>query len=95
MLLSLHTPMKGFHMTAAPTARLAPHDPSLAGARAWFEDNGLTRPRKGRLLGGATAAIARRFGINLLVARVAMVVGAIVLTPLLYLPLWVLMPNER
>jgi phage shock protein C len=70
-------------------------DTSLAGARAWFEEQGLTRPRQGRLLGGVTAGFARRFGVNLLVARVAAVVGVIVLTPLLYIPLWVLMPSDR
>jgi phage shock protein PspC (stress-responsive transcriptional regulator) len=76
-----------------------PHDDpseiSIAGARAWFEQQGLTRPRKGRLLGGVTAGFARHFGVNLLVARVAAVVGVIVLTPLLYIPLWVLMPSDR
>jgi phage shock protein PspC (stress-responsive transcriptional regulator) len=70
-------------------------DTSLAGARAWFEENGLSRPRQGRVLGGVTAGLARRFGVNLLVARVAMVAGAVVLTPLLYIPLWILMPDER
>jgi phage shock protein C len=69
-------------------------DNSLDGARAWFAHNGLTRPREGRILGGVTAGYARRYGVNLLVARVAAVVGVIVLTPLLYLPLWVLMPND-
>jgi phage shock protein C len=71
-----------------------PYENSLDGARAWFEHNGLTRPREGRLLGGVTAGFARRFRLNLLVARVAMVVGVVVLTPLLYLPLWVLMPKD-
>src|SRR4051812_3285826 len=72
-----------------------PAENSLAGARAWFAENGLTRPRKGRLLGGVVAGFARRFEMNVLVARVAAVVGVIVLTPLLYLPLWVLMPSDR
>jgi phage shock protein C len=70
------------------------YDTSLSGARAWFADHGLTRPRKGRLLGGVTAGFARRYGVNLLVARVAAVAGVILLTPLLYLPLWVLMPAD-
>jgi phage shock protein PspC (stress-responsive transcriptional regulator) len=82
-------------MTPAPAGHPTAPDTSLAGARAWFEENGLTRPRNGRLLGGVTAGFARRFGINLLVARVAAVVGVIVLTPLLYIPLWVLMPSDR
>jgi len=71
-----------------------PHDNSLAGARAWFAHEGLTRPRKGRMLGGVTAGFARRYGMNVLVARVVTVVGVVVLTPLLYLPLWVLMPED-
>jgi phage shock protein C len=70
------------------------HEASLEGARAWFAQNGLTRPREGRLIAGVTAGFARRFGLNLLVARVATVVGVVVLTPLLYLPLWVLMPKD-
>jgi phage shock protein PspC (stress-responsive transcriptional regulator) len=83
-------------MTPA-TAGHAPddaYDNSLTGARAWFAQNGLTRPRKGRLIAGVTAGLARRFGLNVLVARVAMIVGVVVLTPLLYLPLWVLMPKD-
>ena len=71
-----------------------PHDNSLDGARAWFAQQGLTRPRQGRLLAGVTAGIARRLGLNVLVARVAMVIGVVVLTPLLYLPLWILMPKD-
>jgi phage shock protein C len=71
-----------------------PYDNSLAGARAWFAQNGLTRPREGRVFGGVTAGFARRFDLNVLVARVATVVGVVVLTPLLYLPLWVLMPKD-
>jgi phage shock protein C len=71
-----------------------PNENSLDGARAWFAQNGLTRPRKGRLIGGVTAGLARRYGINLLVARVAAIAGVIVLTPLLYLPFWLLMPSD-
>ena len=71
-----------------------PYENSLAGARAWFARNGLTRPREGRLIAGVTAGFARRYGLNVLVARVATVVGVIVLTPLVYLPLWVLMPKD-
>ena len=70
------------------------HDNSLEGARAWFAEHGLTRTRKGFRISGVTAGFARRFGVNVLVARVAVVVGVVVLTPLLYLPLWVLMPKD-
>ena len=70
------------------------YENSLDGARAWFAENGLTRPREGRWIGGVTAGFARRYGINLFVARVAAIVGVLVLTPLLYLPLRVLMPTD-
>jgi phage shock protein PspC (stress-responsive transcriptional regulator) len=71
-----------------------PYDNSLDGARAWFAAQGLTRPSHGRILGGVVAGFARRYRANVLVARVAAVVGVLVLTPLLYLPLWVLMPKD-
>jgi phage shock protein C len=70
------------------------HENSLESARAWFAHNGLTRPREARLIGGVTAGFARRYDVNLLVARVAAIVGVLVLTPLLYLPLWLLMPTD-
>jgi phage shock protein PspC (stress-responsive transcriptional regulator) len=75
----------------------APHttDASLSGARAWFAYNGLSRPDDGKLLAGVSAAFARRYAINRLVARIAMLTVAIVFTPLAYLLLWVLMPKER
>jgi phage shock protein PspC (stress-responsive transcriptional regulator) len=82
-------------MTSPATTPHDPYDNSLAGARAWFAARGLSRPRTGRMLGGVTAAFARRYGMNVLVARVAAVVGIVVLTPLLYLPLWILMPADE
>jgi phage shock protein C len=80
--------------TTAEHPNKNPYENSLDGARAWFAHNGLTRPREGRLIAGVTAGFARRYGVNVLVARVAAVVGVLVLTPLLYLPLWVLMPKD-
>jgi phage shock protein PspC (stress-responsive transcriptional regulator) len=70
-------------------------DSSVAGARAWFAEHGLSRPRDGRVLGGVSAAFARRYGVNRLVARVAAAGVAIVLTPAAYVALWVLMPSEE
>lgn len=69
-------------------------DASLAGARAWFAENGLSRPHDGRVVAGVSAAFARRYRINALVARIAMLMIAIVFTPFAYLALWVLMPDE-
>ena len=70
------------------------NDNSLDGARAWFKDQGLARPAEGRVIGGVSAAFARRFGIDPLVARVITVTAAIGFTPLAYVALWVLMPSE-
>jgi phage shock protein PspC (stress-responsive transcriptional regulator) len=69
-------------------------DASIAGARSWFAQHGLARPRHGRLLGGVCAGLARRYGVNLLVMRVLGVMTALFLTPLAYIVLWVLMPRE-
>jgi phage shock protein PspC (stress-responsive transcriptional regulator) len=81
-----------------PAIAGVPHDDhldtSLSGARSWFARQGLTRPRDGKLLAGVTAGFARRYGVNLLVARIAAIAGILVLTPLLYIPLWVLMPKD-
>ena len=70
-------------------------DSSLAGARAWFAENGLSRPAEGRVLGGVGAAFSRRYGVNRLVARLATLSVAILFTPLAYVALWVLMPAEQ
>ena len=52
------------------------------------------RPREGRLLGGVSAGIARRYGVNTLVMRLLTLMSLFVLTPLVYIALWVLMPRE-
>jgi phage shock protein PspC (stress-responsive transcriptional regulator) len=70
------------------------YDNSLSGAREWLAAHGLTRPRQGRVISGVTAGLARRYGVNLVVARVAMAVGAVITTPPVYIPLWTLMPND-
>jgi phage shock protein C len=70
------------------------HDSSLAGARVWFAQKRLSRPREGRVLAGVSAAIARRYDLNPLVARLLGIVGVLVLTPLAYIAAWILMPND-
>jgi phage shock protein C len=67
---------------------------SLAGARAWFAHKGLSRPREGRVLAGVTASFARAYDINPLVARLLGITIALVLTPLVYVAAWILMPND-
>jgi phage shock protein C len=70
-------------------------DASLSGARAWFAHNGLSRPDDGRVIAGVSAAFARRYGVNRLVARITALAVVLVFTPLVYLALWVLMPKDK
>jgi phage shock protein PspC (stress-responsive transcriptional regulator) len=70
------------------------NDASLAGARAWFAQKGLARPREGRVLAGVAAAFARRYAINPLVARLATIAVVLVLSPIAYIAAWILMPAD-
>jgi phage shock protein PspC (stress-responsive transcriptional regulator) len=70
------------------------HASSLAGARAWFSHKGLSRPGRGRVLGGVCASFARRYDVNPLVARLVGIVVIVVLTPLVYAGAWILMPKD-
>ena len=81
-------------MAVATQPQIDVHDNSLAGARAWFAQKGLSRPREGRLLAGVFAGFARRYDINPLVARLLGILGVVVLSPLVYVAAWVLMPSE-
>lgn len=69
-------------------------DASLEGARNWFRASGLARPKEKRLLGGVSAGFARRYGMSLLVARLSTIAGVLLLTPLIYIALWILMPSD-
>jgi phage shock protein C len=79
--------------TAETNNQITNHN-SLDGARAWFAEEGLSRPTDGRVIAGVSAAFARRYGVNPFVARVITVAAAIGFTPLAYVALWVLMPSE-
>jgi phage shock protein C len=81
-------------MAVATQPQIDLHDNSLDGARAWFARKGLQRPREGRLLAGVSAGFARRYDVNPLVARLLVILGVVVLTPLVYVAAWVLMPND-
>jgi len=67
---------------------------SLASARAWFAANGLSRPNERRMLGGVSAGLARRYEVDRFVMRLLMVAGVLILSPLVYVGLWVLMPSD-
>ena len=81
-------------MAVATQPQIDAYDNSLAGARVWFTQKGLSRPREGRLLAGVLAGFARRYDMNPLVARLLGILGVVVLSPLVYIAAWVLMPNE-
>ena len=80
--------------SARALAVSVPGSCSLAGARAWFAAKGLTRPREGRVIAGVAAGFARRYDVNPLVARIIAIGTALVLTPLVYIAAWILMPTD-
>jgi len=63
-----------------------------------MREQGLVRPREGRVLGGVCAGLGRRFGISPWPARFLFVV-ILMLVPgsqvLVYPILWILMPSEQ
>jgi phage shock protein C len=81
-------------MTTTADRHANAHDASLAGARAWFAEKGLSRPREGRVVGGVVAAYTRRYDLNPLVARIVGVVAVLTFTPIAYVVAWLLMPAD-
>ena len=81
-------------MTATTHVHADPRDSSLAGARAWFAQKGLSRPRDGRVLAGVSAGFAHRYEINPLVARLLTITVILALSPLVYIAAWILMPED-
>jgi phage shock protein C len=66
--------------------------------RSTFADQGLIRPREGRILGGVCAGIGRRFGLAPWIARLLFVLLLMVVPGsqlLIYPVLWILMPAEE
>ena len=57
---------------------------------------GLVRPRSGRVLAGVCAGLAKRFGMSAGVVRLLFVLSVLLPGPqvLLYVALWILMPSE-
>jgi len=63
-----------------------------------FAQQGLVRPREGRVLGGVCAGLGRRFGIAPWPARILFVLLLMVIPGsqiLIYPILWILMPLEE
>lgn len=62
-----------------------------------FANQGLVRPRDGRVLGGVCAGLGRRFGLSPWTARLLFVLLLMVVPGsqiLVYPILWVVMPEE-
>jgi phage shock protein PspC (stress-responsive transcriptional regulator) len=57
-------------------------------------ETSLSRPREGRMLAGVAAGFARRYEIDPVVARLIAVAAIVVLSPLVYVAAWILMPND-
>jgi phage shock protein C len=63
-----------------------------------FQNQGLVRPREGRLLAGVVAGLGRRFGIDPWPARLLFVLILLIIPGsqiLIYPILWILMPSEQ
>ena len=83
-------------MATASPHTADPSESSLAGARAWFAERGLTRPRRGKWVAGVAAGFARRYDWNPLVVRL-LVVASFILPGsqvVAYVVLLVLMPRD-
>jgi phage shock protein PspC (stress-responsive transcriptional regulator) len=57
----------------------------------------LVRPRRGRVIAGVCAGLARRFDMSPTVVRLLFVLSLFLPGPqiLLYLALWIILPQER
>lgn len=63
----------------------------------YFREQGLVRPRQGRVIAGVCAGLARRFGISPFAARLLFVFALLILPGsqiIVYPVLWILMPSE-
>jgi phage shock protein PspC (stress-responsive transcriptional regulator) len=58
--------------------------------------NQLVRPRRGRIIGGVCAALARRFDATPWQVRLIFIVSCLLPGPqfLLYIALWIIVPSE-
>jgi phage shock protein C len=66
--------------------------------RSTFAQQGLTRPREGKILGGVCAGVGRRFGLTPWISRLLFVLLLMVIPGsqlLIYPVLWILMPTEE
>jgi len=69
---------------------------ALETTRTRLGRQGLVRPRRGRMIAGVAAGLARRFHISAALVRILIVVSLLLPGPqiLAYLALWIIMPKE-
>jgi phage shock protein PspC (stress-responsive transcriptional regulator) len=69
---------------------------SLANTRSTVGERGLLRPRRGKMVAGVAAGLARRYGVSPALVRILFLASMILPGPqiLAYLALWIIMPKE-
>jgi phage shock protein PspC (stress-responsive transcriptional regulator) len=69
---------------------------SLTNTRSNVGDRGLVRPRRGKLVAGVAAGLARRYGVSPRLVRILFLASMLLPGPqiLAYLALWIIMPKE-
>jgi phage shock protein C len=79
-------------LTARDTAPMA----MLSDARRSLSAQGLVRPRRGRIVAGVAAGVARRYGVSPWLVRLLFVASLLLPGPqfVIYIALWILMPKE-
>lgn len=79
-----------------PELAYRPSSGPLERVRARLARAGLVRPRRGRLVAGVLAGLARRFDVSPWALRAAFLVSILLPGPqfLLYVAMWILMPRE-
>jgi phage shock protein PspC (stress-responsive transcriptional regulator) len=69
---------------------------ALTNTRSNVARRGLVRPRRGKLVAGVAAGLARRFGVSPTFVRVLFLASMLLPGPQIvaYLALWIIMPKE-
>lgn len=69
---------------------------SLANTRSTVGQRRLVRPRRGKIVAGVAAGLARRYGVSPALVRILFLVSMILPGPqiLAYIALWIIMPKE-
>jgi phage shock protein PspC (stress-responsive transcriptional regulator) len=70
--------------------------PSLTNTRSTVAQRGLVRPRRGKLVAGVAAGLARRYDMSPRLVRVLFLASMLLPGPqiIAYIALWIIMPKE-